>query len=150
MGQLTLTAAEPELDAGETSLTRPVKLLTALTVFLCIVFPLISMFGVMPYLEIAFGGVSAAGNLVDSLMGLIVIVFLVILCGVFYGGRKKYVLPEPTEGVQCEACDIRHAVDTRSFEKKTILIGGILSAISIIISLGFMIGTLVRLLGGAA
>ena len=75
MGQLTLTAAEPELDAGETSLTRPVKLLAALTVFLCIVFPLISMFGVMPYLEIAFGGVSAAGNLVDSLMGLIVIVF---------------------------------------------------------------------------
>ena len=108
------------------------------------------MFGVMPYLEIAFGGVSAAGNLVDSLMGLIVIVFLVILCGVFYGSRKKYVLPEPTEGVQCEACDIRHAVDTRIFEKKTILIGGILSAISIIISLGFMIGTLVRLLGGAA
>ena len=150
MGQLTLTAAEPELDAGETSLTRPVKLLAALTVFLCIVFPLISMFGVMPYLEIAFGGVSAAGNLVDSLMGLIVIVFLVILCGVFYGGRKKYVLPEPTEGVQCEVCDIRHAVDTRIFEKKTILIGGILSAISIIISLGFMIGTLVRLLGGAA
>ena len=150
MGQLTLTAAEPELDAGETSLTRPVKLLAALTVFLCIVFPLVSMFGVMPYLEIAFGGVSAAGNLVDSLMGLIVIVFLVILCGVFYGGRKKYVLPEPTEGVQCEACDIRHAVDTRNFEKKTILIGGILSAISIIISLGFMIGTLVRLLGGAA
>ena len=150
MGQLTLIAAEPELDAGETSLTRPVKLLAALTVFLCIVFPLISMFGVMPYLEIAFGGVSAAGNLVDSLMGLIVIVFLVILCGVFYGGRKKYVLPEPTEGVQCEACDIRHAVDTRIFEKKTILIGGILSAISIIISLGFMIGTLVRLLGGAA
>ena len=145
MGQLTLTAAEPELDAGETSLTRPVKLLAALTVFLCIVFPLISMFGVMPYLEIAFGGVSAAGNLVDSLMGLIV-----ILCGVFYGGTKKYVLPEPTEGVQCEACDIRHAVDTRIFEKKTILIGGILSAISIIISLGFMIGTLVRLLGGAA
>ena len=150
MGQLTLTAAEPELDAGETLLARPVKLLTALTVFLCIVFPLVSMFGVMPYLEIAFGGVSAAGNLVDSLMGLIVIVFLVILCGVFYGGRKKYVLPEPTEEVQREACDIRHAVDTGVFEKKTILIGGILSAISIIISLGFMIGTLVRLLGGAA
>lgn len=83
-------------------------------------------------------------------MGLIVIVFLVILCGVFYGGRKKYVLPESTEGVQCEACDIRRAVNTRIFEKKTILIGGILSAISIIISLGFMIGTLVRLLGGAA
>lgn len=39
MGQLTLTAAEPELDAGETSLTRPVKLLAALTVFLCIVVP---------------------------------------------------------------------------------------------------------------
>ncbi len=54
MGQLTLTAAEPELDAGETSPTRPVKLLAALTVFLCIVFLLISMFGVMPYLEIAF------------------------------------------------------------------------------------------------
>ena len=52
--------------------------------------------------------------------------------------------------MQREACDIRHAVDTGIFEKKTILIGGILSAISIIISLGFMIGTLVRLLGGAA
>lgn len=47
------------------------------------------MFGVMPYLEIAFGGVSAAGNLVDSLMGLIVIVFLVILCGVFYAAGKS-------------------------------------------------------------
>ena len=105
------------------------------------------MFGVMPYLEIAFGGVSAAGNLVDSLMGLIVIVFLVILCRVFYGGRKKYVLPEPTEGVQCEACDIPSCCRYENFEKKTILIGGILSAISIIISLGFMIGTPCKIVG---
>ena len=54
----------------------------------------------------------------------------------FYRNRQK-------------VCSV-NAVDTRIFEKKTILIGGILSAISIIISLGFMIGTLVRLLGGAA
>ena len=46
--------------------------------------------------------------------------------------------------------DIQTALGTMFSEKKLIWIGCILSAVSIIISLGFMIGTLVRLLGGAA
>lgn len=148
MGQLVLTAAGS--DGDETRLHRPVKLMVALNVFFCIVFPLIAMFGVMPYLETAFGGVSAAGSLTDSLMGLIVIVFLVILCGVFYGGKKKYTLPDVSGGLQDETCDIRNTFAMSFTETKLVRIGGVLSAICIIISLGFMIGTLVRLLGGAA
>ena len=148
MGQLVLTAADPEVEEAKAG--RPITLLVVLNVFLCIVFPLVSMFGVMPYLETAFGGVSAAANLTESLMGLIVIVFLIILCGVFYGNKKKYVLPPASERVRSESYDIRHNLSAMIPEKKLIWIGCILSAISIIISLGFMIGTLVRLLGGAA
>ncbi len=148
MGQLVLTAADTEIKEGKAG--RPITLLVVLTVFLCIVFPLVSMFGIMPYLETAFGGVSAAANLTDSLMGLIVIVFMVILCSVFYGNKKKYIMTPASEQVRSEAYDIRHTLSAMIPEKKLIWIGGILSAISIIISLGFMIGTLVRLLGGAA
>ena len=105
------------------------------------------MFGVLPYLETAFGGLSAGASLADSLTGLIVIVFLVLLCGVFYGNKKNYV---PVKPVRLDSGDIQTALGTMFSEKKLIWIGCILSAVSIIISLGFMIGTLVRLLGGAA
>lgn len=145
MGELVLAAAGDGQD--EQPVGRPVVLLVILTVFFSIVFPLVSMFGVMPYLETAFGGLSAAGSLADSLMGLIVIVFLVLLCGVFYGNKKKYVSPGTvSEGTD----DIRGRLGQMFSEKRLLWIGCTLSAVVIIISLGFMIGTLVRLLGGAA
>lgn len=145
MGQLVLTAASQEDE--EQKAGRPVVLMIAFAVFLSIVFPLVSMFGVMPYLETAFGGLSAGASLADSLTGLIVIVFLVLLCGVFYGNKKNYA---PVNPVRLDSGDIQTALGTMFSEKKLIWIGCILSAVSIIISLGFMIGTLVRLLGGAA
>ena len=148
LAQLVLAASEYRAEEAEAG--RPIRILTVLIVLLCIAFPLVYRFGAMSYLEIAFGGVSAAFNPAESIMELIVIVFMAILCGAFFGKKRKYILPQSSGRVCGGTYDIRNNLSVLIPEKKLMLTGCVLSAVSIVISMGFMIGTLVRLLGGAA
>lgn len=149
MGILSLTAAKGNCDGDEEKINGAVKALIIISVLLCIVFPLISVFGVMPYLEIAFGGMSAAISISDIITGVIMIVFVGLMAGAFYG-KKKYAVLESSADVHGMRAVSASGIGEYFAEKKPVFVGSIVSAIMLIIGIGFMIGTLVSLLGGAA
>ena len=139
--------------------------LVGLTILVCLIFPLISMYMLVPYLEVVFGGLSAmvlsANNMIIMVVMLVVIV---LITGLAFGKSKKKIVPIYLAGA--------NTVDNRTYygsmgkdvqvslrnwhmekyfgEKKMNIIGGILTTAMIIIGLGIMIGTLVSLLGGVA
>ncbi|MDO4545684.1 MAG: proton-conducting transporter membrane subunit [Bacillota bacterium] len=137
--------------------------LVVLTIGVCLIFPLISMYMLVPYLEGVFGGLSAMILSADNMIIMVVMVAaIVLLTGLFFGKSKKKVVPIYLSGVnegdnrtfygpmgQDVQFSLRNWHMEQYFgEKKMNLIGGVLTTIMIIVGLGFMIGTLVNLLGG--
>ena len=139
--------------------------LVVLTILVCLSFPLISIYLLIPYLEAQFGGVSAmllsSSNMIIMIIMLVVII---LMTGFTFGKSKKKIVPIYLSGV--------NVGDNRTYygsmgkeiqfslrnwhleeyfgEKKMNLIGGILTTAMIIIGIGIMIGTLISLLGGVA
>lgn len=131
-----------------------VKIFVVLTVLVCIIFPLISMFAVVPYLKIAFGGISAVIGLADSITGAIMILFVILIAGIFYGKKKNspYVPENYGDILDLPGTNdikINHIKNIFN-EQKIMTSGWVASSVMIIIGMGFIIGTLVSLLGGAA
>ena len=139
--------------------------LVGLTILVCLIFPLISMYMLVPYLEVVFGGLSAmvlsANNMIIMVVMLVVIV---LITGLAFGKSKKKVVPIYLAGANTGdnrtyygsmgkdvQVSLRNWHMEKYFgEKKMNIIGGILTTAMIIIGLGIMIGTLVSLLGGVA
>lgn len=139
--------------------------LVVLTIVVCLVFPLISMYMLVPYLEVAFGGLSSmilsSSNMIIMC---IMVAALVVLAGLFFGKTKKKIVPIYLSGVNegdnrtyvgSMQKDVEFSLrnwhmDKYFGEKKMNLIGGVLCTAMLIIGIGFMIGTLISLLGGAA
>ena len=139
--------------------------LVGLTILVCLIFPLISMYMLVPYLEVVFGGLSAmvlsANNMIIMVVMLVVIV---LITGLAFGKSKKKIVPiylagantgdnrtyYGSMGKDVQVSLINWHMEKYFGEKKMNIIGGILTTAMIIIGLGIMIGTLVILLGGVA
>lgn len=139
--------------------------LVVLTIVVCLAFPLISIYMLVPYLEGVFGGLSSmvisSGNMIIMC---IMVAFIVVLAGLFFGKTRKKIVPIYLSGVNegdnrtfvgSMQKDVRFSLrnwhmDKYFGESKMNLIGGILCAAMMVIGIGFMVGTLISLLGGAA
>ncbi len=139
--------------------------LVALVIIVCLMFPLISMYMLVPYLEIVFGGLSAMVLSADNMIIMVVMIaVLVLLTGLFFGKTNKKIVPIYLAGAnkgdnltyqgsmgKDVAFKLRNwHMESYFGEKKMNLIGGIIATAMIVIGIGFMVGTLVSLLGGVA
>ena len=139
--------------------------LAVLTIIVCLIFPLISTYALVPYLEGAFGGV-AAGLLSSSNMIIMVIMLavLVLLAAMFFGKSKKEQVPIYLAGVntgdnrtyygsmqkEVEFTLRNWHMESIFGEHKMNVIGDILTTAMLVIGIGYVIATLVSLLGGVA
>ncbi len=139
--------------------------LTVLTIIVCLIFPLISTYALVPYLEGAFGGV-AAGILSSSNMIIMVIMLavLVLLAAMFFGKSKKEQVPIYLAGVntgdnrtyygsmqkEVEFSLRNWHMESIFGEHRMNVVGDILSIAMLVIGIGYVIATLVSLLGGVA
>lgn len=139
--------------------------LVVLTILVCLIFPLISMYMLVPYLEGVFGGLSSMIFAADNMIIMcIMVAALVVLAGLFFGKTKKKIVPIYLSGVNegdnltykgAMDKDVKFALrnwhmESYFGEKKMNLIGGIATTLMLVAGIGFMIGTLVSLLGGVA
>ena len=139
--------------------------LVGLTVAVCLVFPLISIYILVPYLETVFGGISAAIMSSDNMIIMcIMVAALVVLTGFFFGKSKKKIVPIYLSGVNegdnrtyygSMGKDVKFTLRNWHMEKyfgekKMNLVGGILTTAMLVIGIGMMVGTLISLLTGGA
>ena len=139
--------------------------LVTLTVLVCLLFPLVSMYMLVPYLEVVFGGLSAMVLSADNMIIMVVMIaVLVLLTGLFFGKTNKRIVPIylagankgdnlTYEGSMHEPVEFKLRnwhMESYFGEKKMNLIGGVASTIMLIIGIGIMVGTLISLLGGVA
>ena len=139
--------------------------LTVLTVIVCLSFPLISTYALVPYLEGAFGG-AASGILSSSNMLIMVIMLavLVLLAAMFFGKSKKEQVPIYLAGVntgdnrtyygsmqkEVEFSLRNWHMESIFGEHRMNVVGDILSIAMLVIGIGYVIATLVSLIGGMA
>ncbi|MEE0773049.1 MAG: proton-conducting transporter membrane subunit [Anaerovoracaceae bacterium] len=139
--------------------------LVVLTIAVCLIFPLISMYMLVPYLEIVFGGLSSMVLSADNMIIMVVMIaVMVLLTGLFFGKSNKKIVPIYLAGVN-EGDNLTYHgsmgkdvefklrnwhMEKYFGEKKMNLIGGIICAAMLVIGIGIMVGTLISLLGGVA
>ena len=139
--------------------------LTFMTVIVCLIFPLISTYALVPYLEGAFGGV-AAGILSSSNMIIMVIMLavLVLLAAMFFGKSKKdqvdiYLAGANTGDNRTYYGSMQKEVEftLRNWqmekffgEHRMNVIGDVLTVAMLVIGIGYVVATLVSLIGGVA
>ena len=139
--------------------------LVVLTVLVCLLFPLVSMYMLVPYLEVVFGGLSAMVLSADNMIIMVVMVaVLVLLTGLFFGKTNKKIVPiylagankgdnltyEGSMHTPVEFKLRNWHMESYFGEKKMNLIGGVACTLMLVIGIGIMVGTLISLLGGVA
>ena len=139
--------------------------LVVLTVLVCLLFPLVSMYMLVPYLEIVFGGLSAMVLSADNMIIMVVMIaVLVLLTGLFFGKTNKKIVPiylagankgdnltyEGSMHTPVEFKLRNWHMESYFGEKKMNLIGGVACTLMLVIGIGIMVGTLISLLGGVA
>ena len=167
MGKLSAVVANEENIEGSVhkSETFVHMTLTILTVIVCLIFPLISMYGLVPYLEGVYGGI-ATGLLSSSNMIIMVIMLavLVLLAAMFFGKSKKQQVPIYLAGVntgdnrtyygsmqkEVEFSLRNWHMESIFGEHRMNVIGDVLTVACLVIGIGAVIGTLISLLGGVA
>ena len=139
--------------------------LVVLTVLVCLLFPLVSMYMLVPYLEVVFGGLSAMVLSADNMIIMVVMVaVLVLLTGLFFGKTNKKIVPIylagankgdnlTFEGSMHSPVEFKLRnwhLESYFGEKKMNLIGGVACTAMLVIGIAVMVGTLISLLGGVA
>ena len=167
MGKLTAVVA------GEESIEYDVHrsevavhlILVVLVILVCLIFPLISTYMLVPYLEVVFGGL--AGGIMSSgnmTIMVIMIAVLVLLAAMFFGKSKKEKTPIYMAGANTGdnrtyygSMQQEYEVSLRNWymdkyfgERKMNIIGDVLCVAMLVIGIGYMVATLVSLLGGVA
>ena len=167
MGKLAgIVAGEERIDQNVHKEETFVHMtLVILTVLVCLLFPLVSMYMLVPYLEIVFGGLSAMVLSADNMIIMVVMIaVLVLLTGLFFGKTNKKIVPIylagankgdnlTYEGSMHEPVEFKLRnwhMESYFGEKKMNLIGGVACTLMLIIGIGIMVGTLISLLGGVA
>ena len=167
MGKLAgIVAGEERIDQNVHKEDTFVHMtLVILTVLVCLLFPLVSMYMLVPYLEIVFGGLSAMVLSADNMIIMVVMIaVLVLLTGLFFGKTNKKIVPIylsgankgdnlTYEGSMHEPVEFKLRnwhMESYFGEKKMNLIGGVACTLMLVIGIGIMVGTLISLLGGVA
>ncbi len=167
MGKLAgIVAGEERIDQNVHKEETFVHMtLVILTVLVCLLFPLVSMYMLVPYLEIVFGGLSAMVLSADNMIIMVVMIaVLVLLTGLFFGKTNKKIVPIylsgankgdnlTYEGSMHEPVEFKLRnwhMGSYFGEKKMNLIGGVACTLMLVIGIGIMVGTLISLLGGVA
>jgi len=167
MGKLAgIVAGEERIDQNVHKEETFVHMtLVVLTVLVCLLFPLVSMYMLVPYLEIVFGGLSAMVLSADNMIIMVVMIaVLVLLTGLFFGKTNKKIVPIylsgankgdnlTYEGSMHEPVEFKLRnwhMESYFGEKKMNLIGGVACTLMLVIGIGIMVGTLISLLGGVA
>ena len=139
--------------------------LVVLTVLVCLIFPLLSTYMIVPYLDVTFGGL--AGGIMSSLNMLIIVIMvavIVLMSLFFFGKSKKPKTPIYLAGVNTGdnrtyygsmqkevAFSLRNWHMEKYFgEHRMNLIGGVLCVAMLVIGIGYMVATLISLMGGVA
>ena len=159
--------------AGETDIEQSVHksetfvhmTLAILTVVVCLIFTLISLYALVPYLEGVFGGVTD-GLLSSSNMIIMVIMLavLVLLAAMFFGKSKKSEVPIYLSGVNTGdnrtyygSMQKEVQFTLRNWHMESIfgehrmnVIGDVLSVAVLVVGIGAVVATLISLLGGVA
>ena len=152
IGALAMNAAASNVsEKGESGFALH-KLLTAFIIILCIAFPVISEFMIVPYLDTAFGGFASMTGLVDNIIIMVVMTVALLLLAGNIRGKSNRVIKSEEDYMETEKVGSAY-IDNRLHyfeERKVSLTGGILAAVMMIVGLGYMIGSLVSLLGGVA
>ncbi len=139
--------------------------LVVLTIVICLAFPVVSSYMLVPYLEGVFGGLSTMALSADNMIIMCIMLAVVLLLIAFFFGRtKKKIVPIYLAGAN-EGDDLHFrgsmdkpmAVSLRNWhlenyfgEKKMNIIGCTVTAAVIVIGLGLMIGSLVTIMTGGA
>ena len=139
--------------------------LTVMTVVVCLLFPLISIYALVPYLEGVFNGV-AEGLLSSSNMIIMVIMLavMVLLAALYFGKSKKQQVPIYLAGVNTGdnrtyygSMQKEVGFSTRNWymenyfgEHRMNVIGDVLNVVMLVLGIGFMVAELISLLGGVA
>lgn len=167
MGKLTAVVAGEESienDVHKTEIFVHITLVV-LVILVCLIFPLLSTYMLVPYLEGTFGGL--AGGIMSSgnMMIMVIMVAVIVLLALFFFGKsKKPKVPIYLSGV--------NAGDDRTYygsmqnevqfslrnwhmeeyfgEHKMNLIGGVLCVVSLVAGIGLMVATLISMMGGVA
>lgn len=167
MGKLSgIVAGEERIDQNVHKEETFVHMtLVVLTVLVCLLFPLVSMYMLVPYLEVVFGGLSSMILSADNMIIMVVMIaVLVLLTGLFFGKTNKKIVPIylagankgdnlTYEGSMHEPVEFKLRnwhMESYFGEKKMNLIGGIAATIMLVMGIGIMVGTLISLLGGVA
>lgn len=167
MGKLSaVVAGEESIETGVHKTETFVHItLVVLVILVCLLFPVISNYMLVPYLELAFGGISG-GIMSQSNMIIMVIMvaFLVLMAVLFFGRSKKNIVPIYLSGVNAGDNRLYHGSMQKDVEftlrnwhmekyfgeHKMNVIGGVLCTAMLVMGIGFMVATLVSLLGGVA
>ena len=167
MGKLSVVVAnetniEQSVHKSETFVHMT---LTILTVVVCLLFPLISIYALVPYLTATFGGVAenllAPGNMIIMVIMLAV---LVLLAAMYFGKSKKEQVPIYLSGVntgdnrsyygsmqkEIEFSTRNWYMESIFGEHKMNVVGDVLSVVMLVLGIGFVIAELIRILGGVA
>ena len=167
MGKLTAVVAnEPNIETDVHRDETFVHItLVVLTIIVCLGFPILSSMVLVPYLEVAFGGM-VAGLLSKGNMMIMVIMLavIVLLAAMFFGKSKKKQVPIYLAGVNAGdnrtyhgsmqtdvQFSLRNWYMEKFFgEKKMNIIGDVATIVMLVVGIGYMIGTLISVFGGAA
>ena len=167
MGKLSVVVAnetniEQSVHKSETFVHMT---LTILTVVVCLLFPLISIYALVPYLTATFGGVAenllAPGNMIIMVIMLAV---LVLLAAMYFGKSKKEQVPIYLSGVntgdnrsyygsmqkEIEFSTRNWYMESIFGEHKMNVVGDVLSVVMLVLGIGFVIAELIGILGGVA
>ena len=167
MGKLaTVAANEPNIETGVHGDETFVHItLVILTIVVCLGFPVMSSLVLVPYLEVAFGGM-VAGLLSKGNMMIMVIMLavIVLLAAMFFGKSNKKQVPIYLAGVNTGDNRTYHGsmqtdvqfslrnwyMDKFFNERRMNIIGDVATVVMLVIGIGYMIGTLISVFGGAA
>ncbi|MCI7145873.1 MAG: NADH-quinone oxidoreductase subunit L [Clostridiales bacterium] len=167
MGKLSaVVAGEESIETGVHKTETFVHItLVVLVILVCLLFPVLSNFMLVPYLEMAFGGISGAIMSQSNMIIMVIMVaFLVLMAVLFFGRSKKNIVPIYLSGVNAGDNRLYHGSMQKDVEftlrnwhmekyfgeHKMNLIGGVLCTAMLVMGIGFMVATLVSLLGGVA
>lgn len=140
-------------------------ILVIMTVLAVLAFPLISSAVLVPYLEGVFGIMSTMVISTENLVLMVLMILVIILMFAFFFGKtKKRIVPIYLSGANegdnmhfHGSMDKSVEVSLRNWhmeayfgERKMNLIGGLITAVTIVVGLSMIIGTLVAILTGGA
>lgn len=166
MGKLSAVVANEESIEYNVHKTETFVHITlvVLVVLVCLLFPLLSSFVLIPYLEATFGAVAGIMSSGNMLIMVIMVAVIVLLALFFFGKSKKPQVPIYLAGV--------NTGDNRSYygsmqkevqftlrnwhmekffgEHKMNVIGDVLCTVMLVAGIAYVVATLVSLMGGVA